>query len=223
MAAAKRNRIASSTAGIATDALPESPAMRREYAATEPSGLTVGGVAIEDIPGGHLIPHGNTDQGIEERLARPHASAQVTRDTLDKKIEERRDFRANELEPWEAPDPMGELVKQHVPAGFRGKFLSPGKIGRDGMRGYETVKGENGEPVKLGNMILGKMPETKAQARNRHYQGLGQQQMAEVHEKFNEEQQKLIRGAGVRSRARTPNPGVDDGLQEVRGNSEILR
>src|SRR5262245_46998999 len=110
MAAAKK--IKSSTAGIKTNVLPESPTLRREFGPEEVSHLTVGGIPLNQIPGGHLIPYLNTDQGIAERESRPHATAQVTRSDrraahtatdIDQQIRERRDFRENEFEQWDAP------------------------------------------------------------------------------------------------------------------------
>lgn len=212
-------KIRSSLAGVTTDAIPESPILRRQVPPEAPSRLTVNGAPI---PPELLsaIPYANTDQGLAERLAKPTAHATVTRDALSKRIEERADFRRESLEPWEAPDPMKDLADKHVKPGMRARFLSPEKVRRDGARGFEPVI-DAGDPVKLGEMILAQMPEERAVARNHYYQSLGTEQMSRVEQEFKEGQQRLARDAGFRGRAVED---ADTGVHSVRGNEEeILR
>lgn len=186
--------------------------------------LHVGGVPLSDLgEAAAAIPYGNTDEGIAERMAKPHAVTQIVRDELDNKIAERRDFLSNEsLEPWEAPDPMLELTNRHIVPGMRPKFLSPEKVRMAGTRGFEVVKDERGDPVKLGNMILGQMPEAKAIARNKHYQELGLRKQAEMTIEFQEQQERLLRDAGMRPGAFRDHSPDDRGLRSVRGNSNEL-
>jgi hypothetical protein len=217
-------KITSSTGGLKTDALPESPRMQRAVGPEpEPSGLTVGGIPVEHILGAHRIPYANTDQGIAERLAKPHALTTSGADELDKTIQHRRDFRENETDAWLAPDPMKDLADKHVKQGFSGKFMNRNKVNRDGARGFERILDDKGHEVTLGNMYLAQAPIDFVKARNKRYQKVSQQQMAEVTNRGSEEQARFARDAGVRSRtARAPD--ADEGLHEVRGNSErILR
>lgn len=209
-----------SLAGAHSDAVPESPGLRTASFRPNPPRHING----QRLPDGsaHLVPFENTDEGIAERRRRPHASARVTSDPLDKAIQERREFRTTELEPWEARDPMKELAAAHVGPGMRPAFLSPNVIANQGMRGYQAVMAE-GEPVKLGNMILCEMPEARAQKRQRHYQDVGRNKLADMQGKFEEEQEQIMRTAG-RSRSARRGEDADIGLQEVRGNAEeVLR
>jgi hypothetical protein len=146
-------------------------------------GLHMGGQPVEKvvpIKNAHLITYAHTDEGIAERSAGKAETAahvrsvsgdraRVTATDRDAMLAERYDFRKNELQPWEAPDPMKELVEAHIAKGMRAKFLSPRRMAKDGTRGFDIVKTGNGDPVKLGEMILGQMPEDRAEARNAHY------------------------------------------------------
>ena len=225
-------KIQSSTAGVATQALPESPELRRARPAAPPSGLTVGGVAVEEIAGGHLIPYGNTDQGIEERMARPHATAQLTRSEPPKSVvkggsfDKNREARAASrlgTEVFDAPDPLREVADAHVGPGMRAKFLSPGVVDRRGTRGFEIVRDANGDPIKVGAMILAQMPEKRAIARDRYFQDQGAAKLRAAKEEHQEQINQLERDAGVRrpgaGRAGRPDPA--GGLQETRGNSVL--
>jgi hypothetical protein len=225
-------KIQSSTAGAKTSALPESPELRREREPFEPSGLTVGGIAVEDMPGGHLIPYQNTDQGIAERLDRPHAVAEVRSSErprsvhaggdFDKTLDARGEARLGH-EDFEAPDPYREAIAAHVPPGFRGKFLSDAVVSRHGLRGFVPVL-VDGQPVQVGGDKLAMMPEAKAQQRNRHYQNQGAEKLRRTNEQHQEQMNQFDRVAGVR-RPRAGSAGSPDpagGLHETRGNS-ILR
>lgn len=224
-------KIQSSTAGIRTEVLPESPELRRDRAPAEPSGLTVGGVAIEELAGGHLIPYGNTDQGIEERMSRPHATAHVTRSEPPKPVvkggsfDKNREARAASrlgMEMFDAPDPLKELAEAHVKPGFRAKFLSPAKVARQGTRGFEVIK-VDGEPITLGAMVLAQIPEERAIARNQTFQEQGAAKLRAAKEEHQEQINQLERDAGVRrpgaGRAGRPDPA--GGLQETRGSSVL--
>lgn len=213
---ASRRKSQSSVGGVKTDALPESPIFRRpaeagRRAEAHPTRHMGGKPIPEEVE--HLIPYENTDEGIAERDAKPKARASVLSDPLDKARQERRDFRLNSTEPWEAPDPRQDLADKYVAMGMRPHFLSPMKIDKDGMRKWEPVEDENGRQVKLGNMILAQMPEEMAQARDAHYQAIGGRKLAEVHREFREGQERLFRGARGRSKSA-------DGLQVTTGNTE---
>jgi len=73
------------------------------------------------------------------------------------------------MEPWESPNAMVDLINQHIAPGMSGKFLSPGRVEKNGTRGFEPVKQPNGDPVKLRNMVLGQMPTEKVEKRNKFY------------------------------------------------------
>jgi hypothetical protein len=216
MATAKK-KIVSSTGGLKTDAVPDSPVFREERRPDPvPSGNTVGGIPVETLAQGHLIPFANTDQGIAEREARPHASASVTRDPYEKKVQRFGDSRLA-MEPWEDANPMQEIIDAHLPAGHRPKFLSERVVRRQGRRGWTPIV-VDGQPVKLGDMIFASMPEEKAVQRNKAYQSKGQEQVAEIHQDFKEKQEREFRDAGMRPEAlRDRRDDLDSGLHSTRG------
>lgn len=102
------------------------------------------------------------------RTARP---LKHTATDPDKQIEERGDFRERVIEDGAAedlmlaPDPMEETVSRHREPGMGYGFMSPKASAVLGQRGYVVVHDEKGDPVKLGNLVLGKIPERVQQAR----------------------------------------------------------
>ena len=120
-----------------------------------------------------LLHYRMTDEGFEEynRGKEPRQLAREVSGPVDKAIRHRRDDRLTDMQPWEASDPMRELVEQHIEPGMRPKFLSEAVIKKHGgtTRGFEVVKDEHGDPVRLGTLILGQMPEEKAEARNHFF------------------------------------------------------
>ncbi len=202
----------------------------RQKAATDKK--TVGGKPI-DPAFEHAIPHRYTDEGVEEYNNRPNVDKNGPRvefvaDEFDKKIQQRMDA----MEPWQAPDPMQELAEAHVEPGFRARFLSDRVVQRSGTRGWEVVKNEKGDPVRLATMVLAKMPEQRAKQRNVYYQEQAREQARDAIEHYQEEQERLIRdekAAGVA--VLKSNETVRDyqthrvgqiGLRSVRGNSQEI-
>jgi hypothetical protein len=179
---------------------PDAPSI---YAALK--GRHVGGVPIEELPeilvAKLSIQH--TDEDIAERNAgraepsgiqvgHSGARAPMTAREFGRSVEERRDFRQDATtDIFEAPDPMKEIIEKHVPLGMSAKFLSPGKIEQEGLRGFEVVKDSKGDPVKLGRMVLGVMPKPKAKARNTFYRNKGTATLAKIEEDFRERQREL--------------------------------
>ncbi len=205
-------------------------AVRKPAQVETGSERTVGGKPIP-VEFAHVIPYGNTDQGIAERNLKADPDAghvKLGADEFDKMIEQR----AAATEPWESPEVMRDLTEAHVKPGMRAKFLSPRVCETRGMRGYEVVKHDNGDPVKMANMILGVMPEEKAQQRNEHYRQLGEEQLRENVEKTTEEQERLISEAGAVDlaplasgetiRDRDSQRVATAGLRSVRGNAAEL-
>jgi hypothetical protein len=65
--------------------------------------------------------------------------------------------------------PLEEAVERYGTPGMAPKFLSERCIQRFGMRGYQVVKDEKGDPVKVGTLIMGEIPEKMAERRRRFY------------------------------------------------------
>jgi hypothetical protein len=133
-----------------------------------------------------------TDEGIEEKNARPEVreSSGITlgADPFTKSLEQKRDdVIERDMFSYDARDPFREVADKHAVPGMRPKFMSAQKIKDGGNRDYEVVKGENGDPVKVKGMVLGHIPEERAQARNRHFQKKGNQFLEAIGEKYKQE------------------------------------
>lgn len=199
--------------------LPESRTFGDPEAAQFPPyliGKHVGGFRCEDLPaelwGALSVQH--TDEDIAARNSgKGESAARVTRSELDGAIQERRDFRESENEPWMAPDPMRALADAHVKPGFRAKFLSEQKLNKEGNygRGFEVVLDPHGKPVKLGTLVLGQIPEAKARQRNEHYRQKSAGALEEVY--------RDAKGKGLRDADETKHgsAGVVHGGPEVLG------
>jgi len=161
----------------------------------------VGGVLVRELRQDmqDKILYAQTDEGIAERNeGRSEVHARVTSDPLDKAIQKRQDDQLERgMEPWEASDPMREVADAHVGPGMRPKFLSELRNKEHGTRGWEVVKDEHGDPVKLGTMVLGQMPEDRALARNEHFRNKSRTAVAQVEQQFCETQEQAKREAGV--------------------------
>jgi hypothetical protein len=133
----------------------------------------VGGVLVRELPVEvqNRIVYRQTDEGIAQaNEGKSDLRISFGADSFTKACEQRKDMIIDRgMEPWEAPNPMGDLEKAYVRPGFKGKFLSPRKCDKDGTRGYVMVKDENGRPVKLRDMMLAEMPIERVKARTKFY------------------------------------------------------
>jgi hypothetical protein len=133
----------------------------------------------------------HTDEGREENN-RGKSSVHVSiSDPIDNVAGKLKDGYAAGMEAWEVPDARRELMDQHVPQGYRGRWLSQAKIAEQGMRGFEVAK-EAGEPVKLGTMILGQMPEERVQKREAYMRGRKHDQQRAARDDVREQQERLV-------------------------------
>lgn len=150
--------------------------------------MHVGGVLVRDMPisaQGRIL-HQQTDEGIAAANEGKSDIRVSVGDPLKKQLARKKDEVLNVgMETWEASDPMKEVIAQHGRPGFRNRFLSDATVKNKGLRGWQPVI-VDGEPVKLGGMTLGEMPEGKARARNAHYSELGNQRLKQVTEKYME-------------------------------------
>jgi len=129
-----------------------------------------------------------------ERIAKGYPKVEVTREPLDKKIQERSDFLDQEhADPMLAPNPMEEVVGPYKDPNFAYKFLSPGCTRVLGTRGYEVVKDEHGDPVTLGNLKLGRIPKRIADARKRKAEADSQERVKSMAEEYAQSVNRLKR------------------------------
>lgn len=158
---------------------------------TEDGGYTVDG---KPLPVGfeHVIPYAMTDQGKwENNQGKPEPSGvTVVADAWDNMIAQRRD------EPWAGHDPVQEAILRHGEPGMKYRGLSERVMDKRGMRGWEPVKNEDGSNVKIGSLILGKMPKATAERRNAHYRNLGNEALNNAEEQFAIDQEKAIVDSG---------------------------
>lgn len=88
--------------------------------------------------------------------------------------------------------PMEEAVMRYGTPGMAPKFLSERCLGVLGMRGYEIVKNEHGEPVRVGTLIMGEIPLKMAERRQRHFAELSEKTVAESAEAFEDKANRAI-------------------------------
>jgi len=115
--------------------------------------------------------------------------------------------------------PMEEAVQMYGTPGMRPKFLSERCIGILGLRGYRIVKDKNGDPVKVGTLIMGEIPIRMAEARQRHYAQESEDAVLEAQEDFENASERAIYDAGggtpgvsVLKGPVTPNASEDESL-----------
>lgn len=74
--------------------------------------------------------------------------------------------------------------------------------------------------VKLGNMILGRMPEKRAKARDQHMRDKAEEQMVQANEAVQEQQEQIMSKARIdRMNRRRGVDDRDEGLVSHRGDS----
>ena len=176
---------------------------KRTVGTTEPhplSGCHVGGVLVEALPAHRLVGlfWKQTDEGMAAANAgKTPIKVRVVAGELEHAIERKRDFMLQESEPWLAPDPMRALADEHVVRGMHPRFLSQARLNKEGnyTRGYEVVRGENGDPIKLGTLVLSQMPQDMADKKNAHYEGKGNQAMKEILDSAKEKSDGMLRTA----------------------------
>jgi hypothetical protein len=136
------------------------------------------------------LTYHQTDEGIAERNeGKSELRVEVGAGPWEKSLEHRRDdVKQRDMDSWEARDPLKEVKDRHAEPGMAYKFLSPRKIQENGGTGsYEVVKDASGEAVKVRGMVLGKMPQERAKARNRHYQDRSNRLITEMTEQYKRE------------------------------------
>ena len=134
------------------------------------------------------LPRAMTDEGRAQIEAEKRAKGlisdgprvEVTRDAHDNVMDKRIAATSGKLPEWEFPEVEREILEKYAEPGYRHRLLSPTHITKRGMRRFETVKDENGDVVKFGRMVLGRMPEPLAQARDRAIRTRSAEQMGSV-------------------------------------------
>jgi hypothetical protein len=159
--------------------------------------LTVDGKPVP-VEWAHLINYAMTDQGQAE--ARAKDATQRLKPSgirFNSKFDRDLEHKAG-AEVWDSFDPLREAVDAVREPGMEYRFLSDRAVKRRGRRGWEPVIGKAGDPVKVADMVLGKMPVANVEQRNAHYRELGNEQLREAAERYETGQAKAIRDANVK-------------------------
>ena len=151
-----------------------------------------------------LLPFENTDQGIGRRLSRKQsrgmARTEMVHDEADRQIRDkfrdertdRRRLTAEEMRSMEDgtanrelldfadPDPLKACARANVPPGYAYRFLGEQTIQDQGLRGYEIMKGPDGQEIKVGTLRLGIIPAEVADYRFSRQQELNEAPMKEI-------------------------------------------
>lgn len=129
-----------------------------------------------------------------ERVAQAFSDRILTIPVREYEVEVDRD------DPMMLADPLRDAVEKYGTPGMRPKFMSPRAMDVLGDRGYRVVTKENGDPVKVGTLIMGEIPEGMALARQRRYAEESIQAVRDQEEHYMETQERLVeatRTAGV--------------------------
>lgn len=125
------------------------------------------------------------DEKIEERQADFEAKgpvATVIRDAWEGTIQHRID------DPETAPDPHREAVDEIRQPGKAYRILSPRVMNRRGKRNWEIERDKEGKPIQVAgtDQLIGSMPIDAAVKRNKKFQQISIDAVAEANDQYNE-------------------------------------
>lgn len=98
----------------------------------------------------------------------------------------------SELDPL-LTDPMREAVARYAAPGMAVKFLSDRCMTVLGRRGYEIIRNEHGDPVKVGTLLMGWIPQEMADRRKRRWADESQSAVKETEENYYEIAARAVR------------------------------
>lgn len=101
-----------------------------------------------------------------------------------------------EFDPLGMLDPMASLKKAFQKPGMALKLMSESVNNRLGQRGYRVVKDENGDPVRMGKMVLGEIPERFAKARRQAAIEKSNSELGQINNAQRDAVEKLKQDAG---------------------------
>lgn len=155
----------------------------------------------QQLPEGHNVPTAMTDDGIAERNAKPNRRASVASVLREPSFDKKLDRMSRAV--FMGDDPFKETIDKQRAADeavgehFRYRVLSDRVVQKKGMREWEPVINEKGDPVKVAGMTLSRMPTDIALMRDAHYQELGNEALREALETQQQNQEELIHAARV--------------------------
>jgi hypothetical protein len=149
--------------------------------------------------GSSAVPDPVMRKGLKKAIDRfgVEAVAQAFRDRVMKIPVREYEVEVEREDTVQLADPMRDAVERYGRPGMRAKFLSERCMGALGMRGYEIAKNERGDPVKVGTLIMGEIPERWAQERLARYAGESEAALREMEDGYMDAQDRLLRAAGA--------------------------
>jgi hypothetical protein len=145
------------------------------------------------------VPDPIMQKGLRAAIARfgKESVSAAFRDRILKIPERTVEVEADRSDAMIFAKPMEEAVMRYGTPGMAPKFLSERCIGVLGFRGYVVVKDEKGDPVKVGTLIMGEIPIRMAEARQRHFAAISDQEVREAAEQFEDSAARAIRDGGA--------------------------
>jgi len=101
-------------------------------------------------------------------------------------------------------DPLREAVQKYGSPGFAPKFMAANCIATLSMRGYRIVRDENGDPVKVGTLIMTEIPQRIADARRRAAAEESIQAVRDSEAAYQESVERAVSAAGPLGRGSGP-------------------
>lgn len=142
--------------------------------------------AKEDANFGHLLPKSNAELDAEHEARKAtdpfYGRVRSGRDQEDKRID------ADDLDEFGAVDPLREALAAARSLERPGddpksyKLLSDRCCSHLGVRGYEVVRDQHGNEVKVGNMFVGAIPQRLAEKRQRRVQDEAEARIRDIQE-----------------------------------------
>lgn len=115
-------------------------------------------------------------------------------------------------------DPYAKLMAKHLKPGEHGMMLSRRKMEEEetlrGNLDYELVKDANGNPVKRGNMFLGKVPQHEFEAEQADLEQQNRSRIVKANENLLEAQER-ISGKALRKGNELGFTGIEQKVEEM--------
>ena len=151
----------------------------------------------------HQVPYNLTDQGIADANAAPQKVARVSRVVRDAAFERKLERMQREVEI--GADPFAEVIEDlrtetdtHIAdTDHQFRFLSDRVVKRRGMRNWNVVKDDKGDPIKVADLTLAAMPKEIAELRTEKYRQAGVERFENARATLVASQERLIAESGA--------------------------
>ncbi len=119
------------------------------------------------LPAKASIEETRKREAARQAANRGYPEVELLSELFDQEIDHRIDVANDDsLDPYSAPDPANAAIDRVRKPGMSYKLLSPRCCDVLGMRGYELSRDADGKEIRVGNMMLGEIPERVADKRH---------------------------------------------------------